>query len=65
MKVFISLEFDEDLKRMYNVGIHTKKINCCVEHIEKFKKFKQIKYILMSLTKRNEEKLECNIESSK
>jgi hypothetical protein len=41
--VFLPYEFEEDLKKMSNVGTFAKNVYCCVEHIERFKKFKELK----------------------
>jgi hypothetical protein len=43
IKVFLPYEFEEDLKKMSNVGTFAKNVYCCVEHIDRFKKFKEMK----------------------
>jgi hypothetical protein len=49
MKVFFAIDFDDELKKMSGVGILAKKVYCCVEHIEKYKKFKKLKLNLKKI----------------
>jgi len=41
--VFFAIEADEELLKLYKVTVQAKSINICIEHYERFKKYKLIK----------------------
>jgi hypothetical protein len=47
--VFLPFEFEEDMKRIANVGTFAKNVFTCLEHIKKYKIYKEIKEVLIKL----------------
>jgi hypothetical protein len=48
--VFVPFNLDDDLMKMSGVGVHAKKIYCCVEHVTRYKKFKEVKEKLKKIS---------------
>lgn len=47
--MFFPIEADEELLKLYKVTIQAKSINICIEHYERFKKYKLIKLKLTAI----------------
>ena len=47
--MFFPIEADEELLKLYKVTIQAKSINICIEHYERFKKYKLIKLKLSAI----------------
>lgn len=47
--MFFPIEADEELLRLYKVTIQAKSINICIEHYERFKKYKLVKLKLAAI----------------
>ena len=49
IKVFFPIESDEELLKLYKVSVQARSINICIEHYERFKKYKLIKLRLSNI----------------
>lgn len=47
--MFFPIEADEELLKLYKVTVQAKSINVCIEHYEKFKKYKLVKLKLTAI----------------
>ena len=47
--MFFPIEADEELLKLYKVTIQAKSINICIEHYERFKKYKLVKLKLSAI----------------
>ena len=47
--MFFPIEADEELLKLYKVTIQARSINICIEHYERFKKYKLVKLKLTGI----------------